>query len=463
MTRWPPRSLFGQTLLILLTGLVVSHAIGAWIYAGDREAAVRAIGGLAVAQRIANVTHLIEDAPDEWRERIVTASSDPTFRISLLSEPPASLNGIEADRISRTIADFLTGELGSDRKVRVAASQIEALPISMGAGHPMRMGAMMHAMGTWRDLQVAIALPTGEWLAFATALPETGPGTSWQFILSMLIMAVIVLAVAIWAVRRVTAPLTTLGAAAERLGRNLDAPPLEPIGTSEMRQAARAFNEMQDRLRRLIENRTLMLAAISHDLRTPLTLLRLRAENAAKDEDREKMVATIAQMDAMIDASLKFARSEATSEPRRPVDLAALLSSITDDMADAGRAVTMAPSRELVYECQPEALKRAVTNLLDNALKYGKHAHLSIETTHEAIAIVVEDEGPGIPQEELPRVVQPFYRLDESRSSKTGGIGLGLAIARSIAETHGGRLMLSNRPEGGLRASIALPSQSRAP
>jgi signal transduction histidine kinase len=267
----------------------------------------------------------------------------------------------------------------------------------------------------------------------------------------------IVLAVSIWAVRRVTAPLTILGAAAERLGRNLNAPPLEPIGTNEMRQAARAFNEMQERLRRLIENRTLMLAAISHDLRTPLTLLRLRAENAAKDEDRERMVATIAQMDQMIDASLKFARGEAMSEPRRSVDLAALLSSIADDMVDAGRPVTMAPSNELVYQCKPEALKRAVTNLLDNAIKYGKRAHMSIEATDMRIAVIVDDEGPGIPQEKLNLVVQPFYRLDNSRSPERGGIGLGLAIARSVAEAHGGHLTLSNRQEGGLRASIDLP------
>lgn len=457
MTRLLPRSLFGQTLLILLTGLVMSHMIGAWIYAGDREAAVRAVGGLAVAQRIANVAHLIEDAPAEWRERILTASSDPTFRISLSSDPPGSLSGIAPDPISRSIADFLTSELGLDRQVWVAASETSALPMTMGAGHPVQMGSTMHAMGIWRDLHVAIALPSGRWLAFTTALPETGPETSWQLVLSMLFMAFVVIAVSIWAVRRVTAPLTSLVAAAERLGRNLDAPPLEPIGTTEMRQAARAFNEMQERLRRLIENRTLMLAAISHDLRTPLTLLRLRAENAAKDEDRDKMVATITQMDAMIDASLKFARSEAISEPRRSADLAALVSSIVDDMADAGRAVTMIPSGELVYECQPEALRRAVTNLLDNALKYGKQAHLSIEVTDASIAIIVEDQGPGIPQEEMARVVQPFYRLDISRGPETGGIGLGLAIARSVAEAHGGRLMLSNRAEGGLRASIALP------
>ena len=314
----------------------------------------------------------------------------------------------------------------------------------------------MHGVDSWRSLQVAIELPEGPWLAFTTSLPDTGPVTSWQFILSMTAMAVVILVVSIWVVRRVTMPLSTLAEAAERLGRDLHAPPLPAIGTIEMRQAARAFNEMQDRLRNLIDNRTRLLAAISHDLRTPLTLLRLRAENAA-EEDRDKMIASITAMDAMIDASLKFARGEAMGGRRRPVDLAALVASIVDDMADAGLPVTMAPAEELIYDCDAEALKRAVTNLLDNAIKYGKSAHLRIEETPDSVAIIVEDEGPGIPEAELTQVLQPFYRLDPSRSADTGGIGLGLAIALSVAEAHGGKLTLSNRPEGGLRAAIVLP------
>jgi signal transduction histidine kinase len=273
----------------------------------------------------------------------------------------------------------------------------------------------------------------------------------------MAAMAVVIIVVSAWAVRRVTSPLATLATAAERLGRDINAPPLAALGTIEMRQAARAFNEMQERLRRLIDNRTRLLAAISHDLRTPLTLLRLRAENAASEEDRDKMVATIAAMDAMIEASLNFARAEAAAEHRRLANLAALLASIVDDMADAGLVVTMAPADELIYQFQADALKRAVTNLIDNALKYGKAARVRIETTPKTIAIIVDDDGPGIPEAELTRVLQPFYRLDPSRNAETGGIGLGLAIALSIAEAHGGTLTLSNRPEGGLRATMTLP------
>jgi signal transduction histidine kinase len=229
-------------------------------------------------------------------------------------------------------------------------------------------------------------------------------------------------------------------------------------GTVEMRQASRAFNTMQARLRSLVENRTRMLAAISHDLRTPLTLLRLRAENVEDAPERDKMLASIAEMDAMIAATLEFARDEAKAEPHRRTDLTALLASVVDDMADTGLPVAMESAQPLICECQPAALKRAITNLIDNAVKYGKRARCAIRSTSQGIEITIEDDGPGIPEQELFRVFQPFYRVEGSRNRETGGIGLGLAIALSVIQAHGGQLTLSNRPQGGLRACIRLPA-----
>ena len=228
-------------------------------------------------------------------------------------------------------------------------------------------------------------------------------------------------------------------------------------GTIETRQAARAFNTMQARLRSLIENRTRMLAAISHDLRTPLTLLRLRAENVENPQERDKMLSTIAEMDSMIGVTLQFARDEATTEIRRPTDIAALVQSLIDDMVEAGLPVKMEPAEPIVYDCRPDALKRAIRNLLDNAVKYGKAASVAIQTTPKTIEIVIDDEGLGIPEQELSRVFDPFYRLEESRSRETGGVGLGLSIAQSIVQAQRGELVLSNRPTGGLRARIILP------
>jgi signal transduction histidine kinase len=464
MSRFLPKSLFGQTLLILLAGLLISHAIGSWIYTADREQAVRAVGGFAAAQRIANLTRLLQEAPQEWRERIVATLSDQTFRVSLSSEPP-SIGPLNDDTpVAQAIREFLIDQLslGSARQPRVSASLPDG-PV-FGGWHPMMgRGPMMHGFGAFgmfgafRSLQVAVPLPDGQWLSFVTALPEGGPSFSRQFLLSMGMMAIIILAVSVWVVRRVTAPLASLSAAAERLGNDLNAPPMPESGTIETRQASHAFNTMQARLRGLIENRTRMLAAISHDLRTPLTLLRLRTENVESSTEREKMLATIAEMDAMVATTLAFARDEATEEARRPTDLAALVQSIVDDMADTGLPVRMEPAEPVVQDCRPAALKRAIRNLIDNAVKYGKKATVAIKLTPKSIGITIDDEGPGIAEQELSRVFEPFYRVEESRSPETGGVGLGLAIALSTVQAHGGEIILSNRPAGGLRSSVVLP------
>ena len=476
MSRFFPKSLFGQTLLILLVGLVISHAVGAWIYAGAREQAVRAVSGYAAAQRVANLSRLVEEAPADWRPRIVAALSDPTFRVALSGEAPA-LPPADAEGAAAAVEDYVRQQLPAlpDRQVRAAVLADRPLGAPFGPPFDRRLFPggeaagpgmmMMHGMmgpgfggfGGWRGLQVAVKLADGQWLSFATALPQGGPSVSWQFIISMALMGLIVLAVSVWAVRRVTAPLGMLSAAADRLGRDVTAEPLAVAGTVEMQNAARTFNRMQARLRRLIESRTQMLAALSHDLRTPLTLLRLRTEEVADAGERDKMLATIGEMNEMIGSTLAFARDEVRAEPRRRVDVAALLASVADDMADAGLPVTMTPASPLSYECQPAALKRAITNLLDNAVKYGKRAQVAIAAAGKTIAITIDDDGPGIPEAELAKVFQPFYRVEDSRSRDTGGTGLGLAIAQAIVQAHGGELTLANRPGGGLRARIELP------
>lgn len=459
MRRLVPESLFGQTLVILLAGLIVSHAVGSWLYTADREQAVRTVGGFAAAQRIANLTRLVQDAPIEWRARIVTALSDPAIRVTLANERPAAPAPTDGNGAAQAIKAYLVGQIPP-----VAGR--EPLVVVLGADRPpfagfhprMGPGPMMHGLGGFRDLFVAIPLADGPWLTFQTGLPDTGPAFSRQFLVSMAVMALIILAISVFVVRRVTAPLSSLAAAADRLGRDVNAAPLPETGSIEMRKAARAFNDMQVRLRNLIENRTRLLAAISHDLRTPLTLLRLRAETVENAQEREKIIATIGEMDSLIATTLAFARDEALAEPRRPTDLAALLQSLADDLRDAGRPVTMVPAAApVIHECRPLAMKRALSNLIDNAVKYGKSATVAIQTKPDSIAITIDDEGPGIPDAELARVLEPFYRLERSRSRETGGVGLGLAIALSIVQSHGGSLALANRPGGGLRATVSLP------
>ncbi|MCB1543940.1 MAG: HAMP domain-containing protein [Rhodoblastus sp.] len=468
--RWLPQSLFGRTLAILLAGLVVSYAIGAWIYAGAREQAVRAVGGYAAAQRIANLARLVNDAPPDWRPRIVQALSEAAFRVELSTQAP-SLSASESEDAAETIRLAVLEQLpewsGREAHVAVADPAGPGFGRHFGAGrYGGPMGGMMREMmgpgfgggfGVWRSLHAAVRLSDGRWLVFATALPQGAPSDSWRFAAALGIMAILVLAVSAWAVRGVTSPLAALAAAADRFGRDVGASPLPETGAAEIRTAAHAFNHMQERLKRLIESRTQMLAAISHDLRTPLTLLRLRAEEALDGAEREKMLATISDMDSMVGSTLAFARDEARAEQRRRVDLAALVASIVDDMSDAGLPVEMQPAAALPYECQSESLKRVVANLVDNAIKYGRRADVKVARVPGAVEIAVDDKGPGIPERQLQKVFQPFYRLEESRSRETGGVGLGLAIAQSIVQAHGGELTLANRAGGGLRALVRLP------
>ena len=345
MSRLLPKSLFGQTLLVLFVGLIISHAVGSWIYTMDREQAVRAVGGFAAAQRITNLTRLVQDAPAEWRARIVAALSDQTFRVSLSAQPPAITPDDDDAPVARSDQGLpcrsAVPRLGAaTSRVCLASGRLRCWRLAPDDGARPDDARLWRLRCLWRLPRSAGRVPVAGWsVAFLRdrVYPKDGPAFSRQFLLSMGLMAIIILAVSVWVVRRVTAPLASLSAAAERLGNDLNAPPMPETGTIETRHASRAFNTMQARLRGLIENRTRMLAAISHDLRTPLTLLRLRAENVENAPEREKMLATIAEMD--VDGRAQPCSSPGTrqqTEPRRRTDLTALLASVVDDMADAG-------------------------------------------------------------------------------------------------------------------------------
>jgi len=225
-----------------------------------------------------------------------------------------------------------------------------------------------------------------------------------------------------------------------------------------VRRAAQAFNIMQGRVRRLVEDRTQMLAAISHDLRTPITRLRLRAEFVDDDVQRDKMLSDLDEMERMIASTLAFARDDAAREIRRPTDIAALVQGLVEDLVATGIEASYAGPESLVMRARPMGLKRAVANLLDNAGKYGKRARVRLEARPGDVLVVIDDDGPGIAEGDREMVFAPFVRLETSRSRDTGGTGLGLSIARAGIRAHGGDIQLANRPEGGLRVTVELPS-----
>ena len=287
------------------------------------------------------------------------------------------------------------------------------------------------------------------------------PDLPSRFGTHLVITLAAVIAVSLVAVRLVTRPLQRLAEAADAFGSDLESPPLPETGPTETRRAAEAFNRMQERLQRLIAERGRALAAVSHDLRTPLTRMRLRAELVDDEALRAQINADIDDMQAMVESTLDYLRGLRENEALQSIDMGALLQSLVADEQALGRPVTLTGSDIAPYLGRLSMLKRALDNLIDNAVKYGQSAHIIIEDSATELRLIVEDRGPGIAEADLVRVAEPYVRLEASRSRETGGVGLGLTIARDAAVLHGGKLLLENHPQGGLVATLTLPRDSR--
>lgn len=281
-----------------------------------------------------------------------------------------------------------------------------------------------------------------------------------SFRLGVFMMRLFGTALAAWiAARWLSRPINQMAKAARELGENLERAPLdETRGPSEIRQASKIFNQMQARLRQQMAERNRFLAAVSHDLRTPLTRLKLRAEQIDKLDLQEDIRADLNEMTAMIDATLDYLRGEGKPEEQCLLDIAALVHSMAEDAVERGEVVTVSGIAQPIM-AQPMALRRCLNNLVENALRYGRRADIRLDDTGDKLIIAIHDAGAGIPEDQLEAVFAPFYRLDQSRSRHTGGVGLGLSIARDIAQKSGGSLVLKNAPEGGLVATLMLPKR----
>ena len=304
--------------------------------------------------------------------------------------------------------------------------------------------------------RLGVRQPNGRWLIVS---PRTPLGIDpWQErLLEVLALSAFAVSPLAWLFsRRLAAPIAALAAGAERLGRDPRAPPLDVAGSTEVSAAAAAFNDMQQRLRRYVDERVGMLGAIAHDLRTPLTRLRFRVE-AIHDPIRAKLIGDIDQMEAMVASVLGFVRDTAQPRDRRMVDLASLVETVMDEAALTGADAVTERADRVVVEADPLALKRLVVNLVDNAVKFGLRARAQVRAQGDLAIIEIDDDGPGMPVAEIEKVFEPFYRVETSRSRQTGGIGLGLSVVRAIAGGLGGDVTLANRSGGGLRATVRLP------
>jgi hypothetical protein len=321
---------------------------------------------------------------------------------------------------------------------------------------------VIHGGRSINQAVIGMRMPDGQWVNVTAALEPLRPWHSPTFLLAFLLMTAVAAALTLWAVRRLTAPVRTLAEAAEALGRDVNAPPLPEDGPTEVAVAAVAFNTMASRIRRFVQDRTELLTAIGHDLRTPITRLKLRAEFVEDEEQRGKILADLEELEAMVSATLAFGRDARATEAVTSLDLAELLRTILDDAGDARPDLADKLGYEgpahLTVQARSLSLKRALVNLVGNAVNYGGSARVRLlPETGRMVVIEIEDDGPGIAPAEMDRVFEPFHRGEPSRSRETGGVGLGLPIARNILRAHGGDITLMNRPTGGIKATVTLP------
>ena len=448
-----PRSLASRTTLVLLLGLALVQAAGLTIHALDRLDLQRLAQVRDVSARIMGLYRQMAAAPPQERDYDLGEGWLPAGYIATVSQNPKTPTLGEA-------------QPGMQRLVLVNLSMVPLPP-------PLRPREVRIYGGVEEGrVMVSLALPARAWLNVEARIDPPRPWHSPSFLYAFAAMTMAAVLLSLWAVRRLTEPVCTLAAAAEALGRDVNAAPLPERGPSEVATAAAAFNLMADRIRRFVQDRTELLTAIGHDLRTPITRLKLRVEFVDDDEQRRKMLADLDDLEAMVSATLAFGRDAATSEPVTSLDLAELLRTIVDETADAnpGKAdlVTYDGPAHLTITARLLSLKRALANLINNAMAYGGSAHVNLlpaerGTEPRMLTIEIADDGPGIPADQLDRVFEPFTRLETSRNRETGGTGLGLSIARNIFRAHGGDVVLTNRRAdgqagGGAKAIVTLPA-----
>jgi signal transduction histidine kinase len=443
------RSLTGQWVALMLLALLISQALFFFIYRAEQARTVLELRRDEFLARAASVARLVDTVEPGLHPEILRATNTGSVRFWITGGAPE----MPADW-QRTARSRL---LESSRPPDAADLTVQANVDWERLVDEARFGnaaARIMELGDWNGFGLAVPIANGFWLNAVYAKPGAISGPPWFYYLSLGITAVLLSMVAVWAVRRVGRPLRHLTESAESLGRGEEVEPLPEEGAEDVRKMSVAFNRMQSRLHRFVEDRTRMIAAISHDLRTPITSMRLRAEFIEDEETRAKFISSLDEMKAMAESTLAFAREESTSEETRTVEMNALLGSLCADLSELGWQVEFSEKGERVpWRCRPDALRRALRNVIENAVRYGDRARVGLNVSADGLEVMVEDDGPGIAVADRERVFDPFVRLEDSRNRTTGGTGLGLSIARSILRNHGGDVELLD----GSRVRLHLP------
>jgi signal transduction histidine kinase len=470
MLSFLPRSLAGRTIGLLLVGFAFIQLLGLVIHTLNQINLERIEQEQEVATRAVIIYRHIASVPPADRAMMLAREPLPHGdTISLDAAPPDSDQTFELPLGARQLIRASIYSYGIPPGLRPHGLVVrgEDDPPRQIISFGLPGGSLFPGMPPLppplaQDIPPGL-LPAGSWLTITSSFAPPAPWRSPGFATAFIVMTVLGALMIVWAVRQLLIPVRTLAQAAERLGRDVvNAAPLPETGPTEIVTAAVAFNTMAARIRRFVEDRTFLLTAIGHDLRTPITRLKLRAEYMEDEEQRVKMLADLDEMEAMVAATLAFGRDVTTSEAVARIDLAVLLQTIIDEAGDGApelaAALAYSGPEHLPVTARPLALKRALTNLVGNALKYGDAARVRLrEAERGLVQIDIEDDGPGIEAGELESVFEPFRRLETSRNRETGGSGLGLSIARNIIRAHGGDIVLENLAPQGLRARVALP------
>lgn len=441
-----PDTVASRAILILVAALVAFHLVGYWAYRVGVESLATAQRDRGLAERIVSIKRAIAGIPQEpERDRAAHDLSSASLevhwsKVSLVlgTAPVTERTAAMAAKLKELVPDL------ASESFRLGFADDGAL----GSGEA---DAYRHMM------LVSVRLDDGSWVNFSSTTVRAAQHADWSVMAVTICFGVAIVVVAVLLLRWATRPLRDLALAAERFSLDQTPQPLSETGPAEVRRAARAFNTMRERIQRLVSERTQALAAVSHDLRTPITRLRLRSELMEDAATRDLVDADLAEMEGMINSTLEFLRGGVSSEAIRPIDIVSVIETIVDDHADQGQAVSLSGVGHGRVLGRLLSLKRVFWNIIGNALKYGGHVTVAIAATPAGLMVTVEDDGPGIPDGDMERVFQPFIRLEESRGRETGGSGLGLTIARAVISAHGGDISLANRPEGGLRVTISLP------
>jgi signal transduction histidine kinase len=448
LARLRPRTLAGQTILVVAASLFAVQLIGFTLYyLTQRNQWIT----VAAAPGVIRILEAID--PRDRPLPLQRARAARTLTLSREAPPP---QGRSAPDVAARAAELFRSAGITPLEVRVAIEEAERRRPSDQpfAGQGQRPGERRQPRLL---VQLSVKLQADRWVTVYTRAAPVAEPLIRQIVAQTLFLYGIVLIPLVWFTRRLAAPLRALTSATARVGTPEGAEPVPEVGPDDVRGLAVSFNAMQQRIRSMLEEKDHMLGAIGHDLRTPLTALRVRVESVSDGPDRERMIGTIDDMQKMLDDILSLARVGRDREPPQRVDLAALADAALDDFEDMGVPVERADMPRAVVCVHPRAVRRALANLIENAVKYGQRAHVSLRIEKDRAILAVADDGPGIPEDRIGEMLQPFTRMESSRSRDTGGTGLGLAIVRAVASAEGGRLWLRNRPEGGLVAELSLP------